>query len=237
MERKMSNESPTEISPFPEAETSQAAETTKSKQVLKTSKMAVADVLSTLKFVWQDPGQGLQNAVASLGDTRSFYAGIVLCLAFVLVCWAGVQKVFGLLSGFLGFWSFGLSSGYGGGLGVAEHFRILLSAAIPVLGMVGILWGIKKLFKGAGNYQQFTLMTGVVLTPITGFLFLLWLLGNSSVELISLVGLFSLTTFVLLLYTELFSLLRLSSRNALLLVPTLLVTDLILMKIMFEILY
>jgi hypothetical protein len=148
-----------------------------------------------------------------------------------------VQKVFGLLSGFLGLWSFGLSSGYGGGLGIADHFRILLSAGIPVFGLIGILCGIKKLFKGAGNYQQFTMMTGVALTPITLFLFLLWLLGNSSTELVSLVGLFSLTTFIVLLYTGLFSALRLSSRNALLLVPTLLVADLILMKVMFEVLY
>jgi hypothetical protein len=103
--------------------------------------------------------------------------------------------------------------------------------------LIGILCGIKKLFKGAGNYQQFTMMTGVALTPITLFLFLLWLLGNSSTELVSLVGLFSLTTFIVLLYTGLFSALRLSSRNALLLVPTLLVADLILMKVMFEVLY
>jgi hypothetical protein len=233
----MSNEVPTEVSPCLETESVQDSKATQSQQALKTSRMTATDVVSVLKFVWQDPAQGLQEATAMLGDTRSFYAGIVLCLAFVLVCWAGVQKVFGLLSGLLGFWSFGLSSGYGGGLGVAEHLRIMLSSAIPVLGMIGILWGIKKLFKGAGNYKQFTLMAGVVLTPITGFLFLLWLLGNSSVELVSIVGLFSLTTFVLLLYTGLFSLLRLSSRNALLLVPTLLVANLILMKVMFEILY
>jgi hypothetical protein len=236
----MSNEIPTEVPAPQDLEgigARSGASVPQQAQALQNIKLAMADVFRVLKFVWDEPSQGFQNAAARLGDTRSFYAGIVLCLAFVLVCWIGVQKVFGLLSGFLGFWSFGLSSGYGGGLGVTEHFRILISAAIPVLGMIGILWGIKKLFKGAGNYQQFTLMTGVVLTPITVFLFLLWLLGSSSAELVSLVGLFSLTIFVLLIYAGLFGLLRLSSRNALLLVPILLVVDLILMKLMLEILY
>jgi hypothetical protein len=236
----MSNEIPTEVPAPQELEGIGArseASVPQQAQALQNIKRAMADVFRVLKFVWDEPSQGLQNAAVSLGDARSFYAGIVLCLAFVLVCWIGVQKVFGLLSGFLGFWSFGLSSGYGGGLGIAEHLRILLSAAIPVLGMIGILWGIKKLFKGAGNYKQFTSMAGVVLTPITVFLFLLWLLGSSSAELVSLVGLFSLTTFILLIYAGLFGLLRLSSRNALLLVPTILITDLILMKVVFEILY
>jgi hypothetical protein len=236
----MSNEIPTEV---PAAQENTAggshsgAIVPQQSQGMQTIKLAMTDVLRVLKFVWDNPAQGFQDAAARLGDIRVFHAGILLCLAFVLVCWIGMQKVFGLLSSFLGIWSFGLSSGYGGGLGIADHFRILLSAGIPVLGLIGILWGIKKLFKGAGSYQQFTMMTGVALTPITFFLFLLWLLGNSSTELISVVGFFSLTTFIVLLYTGLFNLLRLSSRNSILLVPTLLVADLILMKVMFEILY
>jgi hypothetical protein len=236
----MSNEIPTEVHASQEnteVGSHSGAIVPQRGQGMQTIKLAMVDVFRVLKFVWDDPAQGLQESAARLGDIRVFYAGILLCLAFVLVCWIGVQKVFGLLSGFLGLWSFGLSSGYGGGLGIADHFRILLSAGIPVFGLIGILCGIKKLFKGAGNYQQFTMMTGVALTPITLFLFLLWLLGNSSTELVSLVGLFSLTTFIVLLYTGLFSALRLSSRNALLLVPTLLVADLILMKVMFEVLY
>jgi hypothetical protein len=236
----MSNEIPTEVHASQEnteVGSHSGAIVPQQGQGMQTIKLAMTDVFRVLKFVWDDPAQGLQEASAKLGDARVFYAGSLLCLAFVLVCWIGVQKVFGLLSGFLGLWSFGLSSGYGGGLGIAEHFRILLSAAIPVVGLVGSLWGIKKLFKGAGNYQQFTMMTGVALTPITFFLFLLWLLGNSSTELVSLVGFFSLTTFIVLLYTGLFIVLRLSSRNALLLVPTLLVADLILMKVVFGVLY
>lgn len=236
----MSNEIPTEAQSSQEnmvRESSIGAAVPQQAQVFQSMKLAAADVFRIIKFVWDDPVQGFQEAVSRLGDTRAFYAGILLCLVFVLVCWIGVQKIFSLIAGFWGLWSFGLSSGYSGGLGVADHLRILLSAAIPVLGMIGILWGIKKLFKGLGNYRQFTLMVGVVLTPITFFLFLLWLLGNSSVELVSLVGLSSLTTFTVLIYTGLFSVLRLSSRNALLLVPTILVAELLLVKVMFEILY
>jgi hypothetical protein len=236
----MSNEIPTEVPASQENSevgSHSGAIVPQQGQGMQPIKLAMADVFRVLKFVWDDPDQGFQHASTRLGDVRVFYAGILLCLTFVLVCWIGVQKVFGLLSGFLGLWSFGLSSGYGGGLGIADHFRILLSAAIPVLGLIGILWGIKKLFKGAGNYQQFTMMTGVALTPITFFLFLLWLLGNSSTELVSVVGFFSLTTFIMLLYAGLFNLLRLSSRNSILLVPALLVADLILMKVMFELLY
>ncbi|WP_404790790.1 hypothetical protein [Altericista sp. CCNU0014] len=171
--------------------------------------------------------------MTALGDARAYSVGIVLCCFFILTCWIAVQKVFSLLAGFFGLWSFGFTGGYRGELGVADHFRILLSAAIPVLGIIGILWGVKKLFKGAGNYKQFTLIVGVALTPITFFLFLLWLLGNSSAEFVSLVGFFCITTFILFLHTSLFGIMHLSSRNAFLLVPTLLVANVFFMTVIF----
>jgi hypothetical protein len=46
--------------------------------VVETSKNAVVDVWSALKLIWNDPNNGLQAAINSLGDSRIFYAGLHL---------------------------------------------------------------------------------------------------------------------------------------------------------------
>jgi hypothetical protein len=73
----------------PEENTSSAGETVQeasSPQVVETSKVAAADLLSVLKLVWKDPANGLQEALITLGDTRAFNAGIAFCSLFVLTC-------------------------------------------------------------------------------------------------------------------------------------------------------
>jgi hypothetical protein len=141
------------------------------------------------------------------------------------------------LSAIASLFSFGFGRGFVGQLDFSTHLLIILSAAIPVIVMIAVLWGIKKIFKGAGNYQQFTFVTGVSLAPMTFFLFLVWLLGANATNLTSLVGFFCFTTFILFLNTALIGVMRLSARNALLLVPITLVVDLFITKVIFEIIY
>jgi hypothetical protein len=212
-------------------------EAVNSNQMIKTAKAAIFDAFKVLKLILQDPAMNVQEAIITLADTRTFYAGIVLCLLFTLACWITVQRVFSLLAGFLGLWSLGLAGGYGGSLGVGDHIRILLSATVPVLSMIGVLWGIKKTFKGAGNYKQFTLVTGIALTPITFFLFLFWLSNNSAVELIMLSGFFCTIMLILLINAALLDVMRLSARNSFFIVPSLLIISICIARIVLGILY
>ncbi|WP_165790206.1 hypothetical protein [Cuspidothrix issatschenkoi] len=204
--------------------------------VVETSKNAVLDVWSALKLIWNDPNNGLQTAINSLGDSRIFYAGIALCILFVLAAWMAVLKTIESLAPLFSFGGlFGAS--YSTQLSFSEQLRVILAATIPVLGMIAVLWITRKIFKGSGNYQQFTFVTGCCFAPITFFLFMLWLLGSSATELMALISVFCWTTFVLFLNTALIGVLGLSSRNALLLVPIVLVADFFITRVGLDILY
>lgn len=213
--------------------------TSKSKNpqlVVETGKNAVLDVWSALKLIWNDPNNGLQTAINSLGDTRILYAGIALCILFVLAAWMAVLKTVESLAPL--FSIVGLfGNNYNTDISFSEHLRVILAAIIPVLGMIAVLWITRKIFKGSGNYQQFTFLTGFCFTPITFFLLMLWLLGSDAAELMALISVFCWTTFVLFLNTALIGVLGLSSRNALLLVPIVLVADFFITRVGIDILY
>jgi hypothetical protein len=234
----MSNEIPSEIQ-TPEREV--VAPVDHPQRVLESSKSALSDVWCAFKLVWQDPANGFQDALLALGDARAFRTGMILCITFILAGWIVILKAVNLLAGFIGLLAGGFGgtffSSISGQLDISDHLCILLSLSAPVVGLAVILWGIKNLFKGVGTFKHFTFVTGVALIPITFFLLLLWLLGNNSVELITLTALFCFTAFILLLNASLMSVMRLSSRNALLLVPVLLVADLFVARVAFEILY
>jgi hypothetical protein len=220
----------------PENPTPSESETTRvasSNQFIEISKTAVLDTWGVFKLIWKDPANGFQDALATLGDDRAFNTGIALSILFVLACWIAILKVAAFVLAFAG--AFG--SDFSGQFDISIHLRIILSATIPVLGAIAVFWGIKKIFKGTGNYKQFTFITGVALAPITLFLLLLWLFGVGATDLITLLSLFCFTTFILLLNAALIGVLRLSSRNALLLVPLLLVADTFITRVAFEILY
>jgi hypothetical protein len=229
----MSNEMPPEIQTPP----GEIQPVERSQQVLETSKAALADVWDILKMVWKDPTNGLQEALTSLGDVRAFKVGLILCTLFVLACWIAVLKVVNLFAIFASFIGGGFYGSSYSQLDLSAHIRILLSIATPLAGLILVLWGINRIFKGKGNLKQLTFIAGVSIVPITFFMLLLWLLGNSSPELVALAGLFCFTTFVLLLNTSLVGVIRLSSRNALLLVPITMTANLFITKVAFEILY
>jgi hypothetical protein len=212
-----------------------------SQQVIENSKEAVSDTLKVLQSLQKDPTHGLQATLASLGDDRAFNTGIFLCLLFVISCWAAIVKFVSLLivafSSFGSILSGGFSRNFNFELGFSEHIRILVTSSIPALGTIFIFWVIAHFFKGQGNYKQFTFAAGICLFPLTVFLFALWLIGSSSVTFLSLLGVFCLTTLVLLLNATTIEILRLPSRSAFFLVPTILVINSFILRIAFEILY
>lgn len=229
----MSNEMPPEIQ-TPEGK---IAPVERPQQVLENGKAAFSDVWDVLKIVWKNPSSGLQEALTSLGDVRAFKVGLILFMLFVLACWIAVLKVVNLFAIFASFIGGGFYGSSYGQLDLSAHIRILLSIATPLAGLIIVLWGISQIFKGKGNLKQLTFVAGVSIVPIIFFMLLLWLLGNSSPELVALAGLFCFTTFVLLLNTSLVGVIRLSPCNALLLVPITMTANLFITKVAFEILY
>jgi hypothetical protein len=199
-----------------------------SQQVIEKGKVAVADTLTAFQSIQADPANGLQSALMNLGDDRALNAGIVLCLLFVLAGWAALVKILsliiGIFSGFGRIFSGGSIDSYNA-IGTSEHIKILILSAVPAIGIVLILWAIQQFFKGAGNYKQYIFATGVCLFPITLLLFVLWVFGFNSGDLILLLTIFCFSTLVLLLNSTLTGILQLSSRKSLFLVPIVLVVD------------
>jgi hypothetical protein len=211
-----------------------------SQQVMAASKEAVSDTLTIFQSIQQDPANGLQSALNKLGDDRALNAGIILCVLFVLSCWATTIKAIATIATFLvtfGRIFSGSSSSPSINLGLSEHIRIVISSAVPAIGIILVLWAIQKFFKGAGNYKQFTFATGICLFPITVLLSILWLLGFSSGEFVLLLTIFCFSTLILLLNSTLIGVVQLSTRNAFLLVPIVLVIDTFIIRIVSAILY
>jgi hypothetical protein len=211
-----------------------------SQQVMEASKEAVSDTLTVFQSIQQDPANGLQSALNKLGDDRALNAGIILCVLFVLSCWAATVKAITVIATLFGAFSHIFSGGSSSptiNFGLSEHIRILVSSAVPALGIVLVLLAIQKFFKGAGNYKQFTFATGICLFPITLLLFILWLLGFSSGEFVLLLTIFCFSTLILLLNSTMIGVLQLSARNAFLLVPIVLVVDTFIIRIVSSILY
>lgn len=200
-------------------------------------KDAVTDTLSVFKTLQKDPANGLQAALQALGDNRALNTGIVLCALFALASWAAVIKG---ASFFLSLFAGSSRSGDFGGtrfdIGFLDHVKIILASSFPVIGIIFILWAIQQIFKGKGNIKQFTFATGVCVFPITILLLLTWLLGYTNFDVLSLLSVFCFTTLILLLNTTLIGVLRLSARNALFLVPIILVADTFIMRVLSSIL-
>ena len=208
-------------------------------------KDAVTDTLSVFKTLQKDPANGLQAALQALGDNRALNTGIVLCALFALSSWAAVIKVASIFLSLFSSLSASLSAGssrsgdFGGtrfDIEFLDHVKIILASSFPVIGIIFILWAIQQIFKGKGNIKQFTFATGVCVFPITILLFVTWLLGYTNFDVLALLSVFCFTTLILLLNTTLIGVLRLSARNALFLVPIILVADTFIMRVLSSIL-
>jgi hypothetical protein len=207
--------------------------------VMEGGKDAVTDTLTVFQALQKDPANGLQAALQSLGDNRAFNTGIVLSALFAIASWAAIIKGAEFFLNFANAFSSGISRGFGGSrfdIAFSDHIKILLLSSFPALGIIFILWAIKQIFKGKGNIKQFTFATGVSIFPITLLLFVTWLFGYTNLDFLSLLSVFCFTTLILLLNTTLIGVLQLSSRNALFLVPIVLVADTFIVRVLSSIL-
>jgi hypothetical protein len=169
--------------------------------VLKTLKDTVSDAFFALKKLTSDPGNGQQSAIATLGDVRSFKAGTALSLVFVICSWLIMRKLFF----YLDFW---------------EHLKLILCSALPPLSLVITLLIAKSLFKIRGNWQQFTLITGITFFPICIGIIIFAIFGINKIVII-LAGLSGFTMAILILNASLLNVLRVSSKQSLILTTTL----------------
>jgi hypothetical protein len=215
---------------IPETNTPQPSQSSKPNAVVDASKGAVTDTISVFTTLQKDPANGLQAALESLGDNRALNAGIMLCAVYAISSWAVITKGGSFFLGFLN--SLG-SSGFGGfQIEFFDHVKIILTSAAPAVGIIFILWAIQQIFKGKGNIKQFTFAAGVCITPLTVLFFATWLIGFNNFDVLGLLFVFCYTTLILLLNTTLIGVLRLSARNALLLVPIILVSDTFIVRVL-----
>jgi len=199
----------------PEAKAAEAAS-----KALETSKEAVGDAVLALKKLLQDPATGQANVVETLGDSRCFKAGIALCLCFVVCAWIGTIRTLGPMMELL---KFARTDDPFASLGVADHVKVILASAVPVAATVICLMLIKKLMDAAGNVKQFTFSTGVAFFPFAIILLLSLVLGAVNAKITAYLVLFGATTTVLMLNATLTTVMKVSARAALLLVPVVMV--------------
>jgi hypothetical protein len=169
--------------------------------VLETLKETIGDAFFVLKKLTSDPSNGQQSAISTLGNARSFKAGIALCSVFVICSWMIMTKFFF----YFDFW---------------EHLKLIICSVVPPLSLVITLLIAKSLFKTRGNWRQFTLTTGITFFPISIGIIIFAIFGINKTVII-LAGLSCLTMTILILNASLLNVLMVSTKQSLILTTTL----------------
>ena len=184
---------------------------------------ATGCAVSAVKTLLGDPMGGQGKALAMLGDAKALSAGLVFNALFcvsALVCGYSTYL-----------------SPLGSSVGPVDYVTLFLVALTPPAALWAGFVVVGKVFGGKASRNACAFAAGVALLPMAIILLCILILGPGNIEVIAVMGLFGLTITVLLLNSALLDVLKLSTRQAVLLTPTLiLVTGYIAKTIAFAVL-
>lgn len=171
------------------------------------TKEATVHAVSAVKTLLGDPMGGQGKALAMLGDAKALSAGLVFSALF---CASAV---------ILGYFAY--LAPQGSRVGLIDYLTLFLVA----LTLPAALWAsfvvVGKVFGGKASRNACAFAAGVALLPMVVILLVLSILGPGNIEVLAVTGLFGMTLTVLLLNSALLDVLKLSTRQAVLLTPTL----------------
>jgi Yip1 domain len=196
-------------------------------KALGSAKEATTNAVKAIKTVLTDPMGGQKKALEQLGETKALSAGIFFMVIFSLAAF---------LVGFSSLKATLLMADTEASVGFVNTAKLLLAALIPAVALWAGFLAIQKIFKGQGTFNGNIFLTGICLLPMTIAFLACWILGSKNLELVALFGFFGFSITVLLINSAILSVLKLSTRKAVLLTPTLLVLSAYLTKVVYGIL-
>jgi hypothetical protein len=210
-------------------------------QQAKVAAMAAgSDALKAFKVMAKNPVGGLCTAYENLGDNRSMAVGIFFAVLYALVfIFAGRATVSATsaqnsamhiyssrtVSGSNGFTNFNSDTKESGSSFIGMLFKLILLGALPFGVAVGGFAAVRAMFKGQGTIFSDMFVAGASLVPWAIFLVAAWVLGMLNMEIILAIGLFAMTTSVLILYSGFTTLQRVPEAAATIAIPLMFLAD------------
>lgn len=195
----------------------------KGKQALDKAKqkaqLVYQDSKDALIFLVKDPMGGQGKAVAKLSETKAITVGATFCILFAI---AGL---------------FLAASIFGRGIGFSGYVRLFVACLIPPLCLFGGHFAIGKFFGKKSTIGKSLFSAGVASLPLAITMLLGWLFYviTSSGTITGLFTFFGLCISVLLINASLLDVLKVSTQQAVLLTPTMLVLSFYIAKILYKV--
>jgi hypothetical protein len=182
-------------------------------------KAASTDALGAFKVFWANPVGGLAPAYESLGPSRALAVGITFGVVFALCALFGMYR---FVSGMFG--------AYGGGMGVGGFLKLVVIVIVPFVSVAAACAAIRMVFGGSGSLGTDCFIGGASLLPFAVVALLQALLGPGDYQTIMIVALFAVCITILMLFTGLTRVYKISERSATLAVPLIVVVSAFLSK-------
>jgi len=179
---------------------------------------ASQDAWAAVKTLATNPVPGVATTFDRLGAVRGLSAGIFFGAAFALALLIGVYRYLP---------EFARPQGVGGFL------KMILVAVVPYVSLTGASIAIRMMFRGQGSFGTDGYVAGAALLPFTVVAVAMILLGSGNVEVISIVALFAVCITILMLYSALTRINKISERAATLAVPLMVMVSAWLSKVIY----
>lgn len=178
-----------------------------------TSKETARDAVLAVKMLLRDPANGQVDAIKAMGDSRALNSGLALGAAFVAAVWWLLAK--------------------GGSHPFSEHIKIVIGSGIPFVAVALALIIINAIFRTGINWKHIVFTAGVALLPAALGIAVSSFLGFANIEIMVAADLFCITTMIMMLNAALTTVLKISSRLALVLIPIVIISSLYICKVIY----
>ena len=187
---------------------------------LDACKTALQSALTAFKLLGGDPVGGLPQAASILGPTRSLGAGVSFGVIFALCLTITFYRLAREMLG-------STPDGFG------EFLRIAGVALVPFVSLTGAMMAAGAICRAPGTIGQATLIAGSSVLPWGAACLLTGFLGIGNVEVIGVLFVVSLCLLILMLFSGMTRVYRMSDRAATLAVPLVLLASAWLCKIIY----
>lgn len=186
-------------------------------QVTAKVKEASRDATQAFKIFATNPVGGLPVAFNSLGPPRAMGVGIVFAIFSIVCVFIGV---------YVALPAFAKPE-------ISDSVKFIFFGAVPFMSLLAASAATRKIFAGAGSLQGDSFIAGAALLPF-GFLVLVSsVLGIANLEIAALLVVFALCYGILMLYTGVTRISRVSESRAAFAVPVMIIVSFWLTKIIF----
>ncbi len=188
-------------------------------------KEASRGAVQALKMFASNPVGGMPGAFEGLG-ARALSVGITFGVVVALCFLLGIYRFLGQFSG-----------GFGEtikGLGFGGFIKALVVTLVPFVTLAGASFLVRQVFRGAGGLGYDSFIAGASLLPFGGVALVAGVLGFGNYDVIMVCGLFAVCLTVLMLFSGLTRISRISERAATIAIPLMLIVSGWLSKVIYK---